>query len=78
MSDGWDKNEKFVLDKLDEHGDAIQKQEEINKNQSAFNHDIDKRVTSLKEKISWAVAALVVFWTMAGDYIKSSIGKLLP
>lgn len=70
MSDGWEKNEKFVLGKIEEHGEAIERQQKINADQSAFNHDIDKSVTSIREKLGWVVAGLTVFWTVAGDYIK--------
>lgn len=73
----WPEQKVHVLKTLERHEDAIEQQEQINKTQSEFNHDVDKRVTSITEKISWAVAAIATFWALASDFIKEALEKLL-
>jgi len=79
MSGGgdWEKQEIHVLKTLERHDEAIEKQDEINHTQSKFNHEIDKRVASILERIGWAGAGIVLFWSVASEFLKNiDWGKL--
>lgn len=57
----WEKEEKFVLEKINEHDDAIEKQGSVNATQSQFNHDTKSRLDKIADrqtKFAMAIAAL--------------------
>lgn len=61
MSGGWDKNEKYVLDKIETHDDELAKQRDINRVQSDWNHKSDQRHDKIEQRqtiITVAIASL--------------------
>lgn len=61
MSGDWKENEKFVLEKLDDHAAAHEKQADINRVQSDWNHKTDSRIDKIADrqtKIAMLMAAL--------------------
>jgi len=57
----WKENKKFVLEKLEDHDSAQEKQAEINRQQSEWNHKTNTRIDQIADrlvKIGVAVSAL--------------------
>ena len=71
MSDhgDWEENSKYVLTKIDECAEEQERQAEINKTQSEFNHSIDKRVDKVTDRLT-IIAALV------GSGAATAVGSL--
>jgi len=82
MSDGWDKNEKYVLEKIETHDDAANKQAEINHTQSSWNHKTDTRIDKIEDrqtKITIAIAALTAAVVQNGEQaFKFIVGLFKP
>lgn len=50
MSGGWDENKKYVLEKIDDHDSAHEKQTNINRVQSDWNHQTESRIDKIAER----------------------------